>query len=113
MALSTDDPLQIHMTKEPLVEEYSVAAQVWKMSAADLCEIARNSVINSDFPHEEKRHWVGDSYWHPGAAGNDIQKTNLPNVRLHFRMDVLDAEKALIRAGVTQALSRGRVLQVS
>ena len=25
--LSTDDPLQIHMTKEPLVEEYSIAAQ--------------------------------------------------------------------------------------
>lgn len=28
VALSTDDPLQIHLTKEPLVEEYSVAAQV-------------------------------------------------------------------------------------
>ena len=29
VSLSTDDPLQIHLTKEPLVEEYSVAAQVW------------------------------------------------------------------------------------
>ena len=28
ISLSTDDPLQIHLTKEPLVEEYSVAAQV-------------------------------------------------------------------------------------
>ena len=28
VSLSTDDPLQIHLTKEPLVEEYSVAAQV-------------------------------------------------------------------------------------
>lgn len=28
MCLSTDDPLQIHLTKEPLVEEYSIAAQV-------------------------------------------------------------------------------------
>ena len=28
ITLSTDDPLQIHLTKEPLVEEYSVAAQV-------------------------------------------------------------------------------------
>ena len=27
VSLSTDDPLQIHLTKEPLVEEYSVAAQ--------------------------------------------------------------------------------------
>lgn len=28
VSLSTDDPLQIHLTKEPLVEEYSVAASV-------------------------------------------------------------------------------------
>ena len=27
-SLSTDDPLQFHYTKEPLIEEYSVAAQV-------------------------------------------------------------------------------------
>lgn len=44
--------VQIHLTKEPLVEEYSVAAQVWKMTATDLCEIARNSVIHSGFPHQ-------------------------------------------------------------
>lgn len=28
VSLSTDDPLQIHLTKEPLVEEYSIAASV-------------------------------------------------------------------------------------
>lgn len=33
------------------MEEYSVAAQVWKLSATDLCEIARNSVVHSGFPH--------------------------------------------------------------
>ena len=45
VTLSTDDPLMIHVTKEPLVEEYSVAAQVWKLSAIDLCETARNRSI--------------------------------------------------------------------
>lgn len=85
VSLSTDDPLQIHLTKEPLVEEYSVAAkvclflppfyirrnicvlsnlsfffasvllnQVWKLSSCDLCEIARNSVYQSGFPHAAK-----------------------------------------------------------
>ena len=29
VSLSTDDPLQIHLTKEPLVEEYSIAASVF------------------------------------------------------------------------------------
>ncbi len=28
VSLSTDDPLMLHYTKEPLVEEYCVAAQV-------------------------------------------------------------------------------------
>jgi len=52
VALSTDDPLMIHVTKEPLVEEYAVASQVWKLSATDMCEIARNSVYQSGFEHK-------------------------------------------------------------
>ncbi len=52
---------QIHLTKEPLVEEYSVAAQVWKMTATDLCEIARNSVMHCGFPHQVRRG-TGDAH---------------------------------------------------
>lgn len=52
ITLSTDDPLQFHFTKEPLMEEYSIAAQVWKLSSCDMCELARNSVLMSGFPHE-------------------------------------------------------------
>lgn len=77
VTLSTDDPLMIHVTKEPLVEEYSVASQVselahtsrprswapallsqaeahqvWKLSSADMCEIARTSVMQSGFEHK-------------------------------------------------------------
>ena len=36
VSLSTDDPLQIHLTKEPLVEEYSIAAQVF-LAKLHLC----------------------------------------------------------------------------
>lgn len=34
------------------MEEYSIAAQVWKLSSCDMCELARNSVLMSGFPHE-------------------------------------------------------------
>ncbi|XAR65142.1 AMP deaminase [Bertholletia excelsa] len=54
VSLSSDDPLQIHLTKEPLVEEYSVAAKVWKLTSCDMCEIARNSVYQSGFSHAAK-----------------------------------------------------------
>lgn len=37
------------------MEEYSIAAQVWKLSTCDMCEIARNSVNQSGFPHEVSR----------------------------------------------------------
>uniref|UniRef100_A0A7S1T255 AMP deaminase n=1 Tax=Tetraselmis chuii TaxID=63592 RepID=A0A7S1T255_9CHLO len=96
VSLSTDDPLQIHLTREPLVEEYSVAAQVWKLSAADLCEIARNSVLQSGFPHPVKMHWVGGQYWRPGPEGNDMQKTNVPNLRIRFRHDVYQEDLRFI-----------------
>ena len=35
VSLSTDDPLQFHFTKEPLMEEYSIASQVWKLASVD------------------------------------------------------------------------------
>eukprot|EP01083_Nonionella_stella_P240437 840539_1 len=49
VALSTDDPLFWHMSDIPLMEEYNTAQQLWHLSTADLCEIARNSVIQSSF----------------------------------------------------------------
>ncbi|KAI3473136.1 hypothetical protein Pfo_029936 [Paulownia fortunei] len=85
VSLSTDDPLQIHLTKEPLVEEYSIAASVWKLSSCDLCEIARNSVYQSGFSHALKSHWIGKEYFKRGPDGNDIHKTNVPHIRLEFR----------------------------
>jgi len=33
------------------MEEYSIAAQVWKLSACDMSELARNSVLMSGLPH--------------------------------------------------------------
>jgi hypothetical protein len=33
------------------MEEYSIAAQVWKLSSVDMCELAHHSVIMSGFPH--------------------------------------------------------------
>jgi len=37
------------------MEEYSIAAQVWKLSSADMCELAHNSVIMSGFSDEVRR----------------------------------------------------------
>ncbi|GAB4817976.1 hypothetical protein N2152v2_005022 [Parachlorella kessleri] len=108
VSLSTDDPLQIHLTKEPLVEEYSVAAQVWKMSSTDLCEIARNSVVHSGFPHQVKMHWVHTTYWRPGPEGNNIQKTNVPALRLRFRADCQGEEAGLVMSGAANHAARLR-----
>lgn len=99
VSLSTDDPLQIHLTKEPLVEEYSIAASVWKLSSCDLCEIARNSVYQSGFSHALKSHWIGKEYFKSGPRGNDIQRTNVPHIRLEFRDTIWREEMQQVYLG--------------
>eukprot|EP00698_Gefionella_okellyi_P012837 TRINITY_DN3486_c0_g1_i1.p1 TRINITY_DN3486_c0_g1~~TRINITY_DN3486_c0_g1_i1.p1 ORF type:complete len:784 (+),score=142.57 TRINITY_DN3486_c0_g1_i1:28-2352(+) len=98
VSLSTDDPMQFHFTREPLIEEYSIAAQMWKLNTCDLCEIARNSCLQSGFEPLTKAYWLGENYMSEGPSGNDIYKTNVPNIRLAFRHELLIGEKSLIRA---------------
>ena len=94
--LSTDDPLILALSREPLIEEYSVAAQIWKLSHIDLCEIARNSVLHSGFEHPYKVHWLGNNYWLRTVDSNDIRCTNVPDVRIQFRWEALYQEHALL-----------------
>ena len=92
VSLSTDDPLQFAFTKEPLIEEYSVAAQIYRLSAVDMCELAHHSVIQSGFEHELKQRWLGPDYHLSGVSGNNVAKSNVPNIREKFRHDTLVQE---------------------
>ncbi|XP_054927369.1 AMP deaminase 2 isoform X6 [Dermacentor andersoni] len=96
VSLSTDDPLQFHFTKEPLMEEYSIAAQVWKLSSCDMCELARNSIVMSGFPHQVKQYWLGPNYQREGPTGNDITRTNVPDIRVAYRYETLVDELSTI-----------------
>ncbi|AOA60911.1 AMP deaminase [Komagataella phaffii CBS 7435] len=96
VTLSTDDPLQFSYTREPLIEEYSVAAQIYKLSNVDMCELARNSVLMSGFEYQLKRHWLGKNFTENGVGGNDIEKTNVPDIRIAYREDTLNVERALV-----------------
>ncbi|XP_015198143.2 AMP deaminase 2 isoform X2 [Lepisosteus oculatus] len=100
VSLSTDDPLQFHFTKEPLMEEYSIAAQVWKLSSCDMCELSRNSVLMSGFSHKVKSYWLGPSYVKEGPEGNDIRRTNVPDIRVAYRYETLCEELNLITQAV-------------
>lgn len=51
----------IIMKTGALMEEYSIAAQVWKFSPCDMCELARNSVLMSGFEDEVR---LKTSVWH-------------------------------------------------
>jgi AMP deaminase len=95
VSLSTDDPLQFAFTKEPLIEEYSVAAQIYKLSAVDMCELAKNSVTQSGFEHSIKQRWLGPDFNLPGVKGNMMAKSNVPNIRQGFRHETLLQELAM------------------
>eukprot|EP00920_Eleutheroschizon_duboscqi_P031501 GHVT01076039.1.p1 GENE.GHVT01076039.1~~GHVT01076039.1.p1 ORF type:complete len:386 (-),score=53.00 GHVT01076039.1:2316-3473(-) len=106
VSLSTDDPLMFHFTDEPLLEEYSVAAHVWKLSTVDLCELARNSVLQSGWEVQFKRHWLGRNFALGGSRGNDLRQTNVSNIRLAFREGTLRDEFRLMRDVLTIHESR-------
>ncbi|SBT41118.1 AMP deaminase, putative [Plasmodium ovale wallikeri] len=98
VSLSTDDPLMFHFTDEPLLEEYSVCAHVWKLSTVDLCEIARNSVIQSGYEPSFKKHWLGSSTEDRSLNfQNTPEKTNIPNTRMAYRKKTLEEEMENIR----------------
>jgi len=46
---------------------------------------------------EIKRHWLGQKWYLPGAAGNNINQTNVPNLRLAYRHQTLLEELAMLR----------------
>ncbi|XP_034031741.1 AMP deaminase 3b isoform X2 [Thalassophryne amazonica] len=96
VSLSTDDPMQFHYTKEALMEEYAIAAQLWKLSTCDLCEIARNSVLQSGLSHQEKKHFIGSNYLQDGPEGNDISRTNVAQIRIAFRHEALCNELSFL-----------------
>ncbi|KAI9846516.1 MAG: AMP deaminase [Sclerophora amabilis] len=96
VSLSTDDPLQFAFTKEPLIEEYSVAAQIYKLSAVDMCELAKNSVLQSGFEASVKQRWLGQDCLLPGVKGNTMEKSNVPNIREAFRHETLLQELSMV-----------------
>ena len=45
---------------------------------------------------EIKRHWLGHDWFAPGAEGNVVDKTNVPNVRVAFRYNTLMEERTMV-----------------
>lgn len=58
-----------------------------------MSEIARNSVTQS-FPDEMKRLWIGVDY---DRGINDIDKTNIPDIRVFFQDETYDNEIEMLK----------------
>lgn len=84
-----------------MIEEYSVAAQIYKLSGTDMCELARNSVLQSGWESVLKQFWLGPHYHKSGIEGNDILKSNVPNLRRLYRYTTLVDELCLV-LGIVQ-----------
>ncbi|KPA75469.1 putative Adenosine monophosphate deaminase [Leptomonas pyrrhocoris] len=92
VSLGTDSPLLYHHTQEPLLEEYSIASKIWKLSPNDLSEVARNSVLLSNFSVSFKEEKLGPLYFLSSSAGNDVTRTHLSNVRVAYRFEAYHTE---------------------
>ena len=56
--------------------------QIYKFPQSSLAELARNSVVQSGFEMEVKRHWLGQHWYLPGDAGNEINKVGVASLSL-------------------------------
>lgn len=92
VSLGTDSPLLYHHTQEPLLEEYSIASKIWKLSPNDLSEVARNSVLLSNFSVRFKEEKLGAMHFLSSSAGNDVAKTRLSDVRVAYRFEAYHTE---------------------
>ncbi|CCW66629.1 unnamed protein product [Phytomonas sp. Hart1] len=92
ISLGTDCPLQFHHTQEPLLEEYSIASKVWKLSPNDMCEIARNSVLLSGFSPAFKQEHLGRLYFLSSSLSNEQSRTHLSDIRVAYRFETYHTE---------------------
>lgn len=80
VTLSTDNPCLTHLSNEPLMEEYSVVGQLFRLGSVDMCEIARNSIQMSSFQEEWKQFHSSEP------------NSNVPSMRLRFREQIKKEE---------------------
>ncbi|PWU99350.1 putative AMP deaminase [Trypanosoma cruzi] len=92
VSLATNEPLYFHFTREPLIEEYSIAAKLWQFEFNDLSEIARNSVTQSGFPPAWKENALGKLYYLNSALGNDVRKSRVSDIRVAYRYEAYQSE---------------------
>lgn len=69
-----------------------------------MCEIAKNSVMQSGFELAVKCHWLGPQTQDSNAYCNDVAKSNVPTIRVSFRNSLLLAEREFLQTGVATAL---------
>lgn len=105
VSLSTDNPRAIHLTPEPLLEEYAICVQTWRLRSADQAELARNSVILSGFPDSTKEQWLGSRFFDTSPKGNVPAKSGISNVRAQYRSDCLSDERSFVAESAGQPLT--------
>ena len=101
-------------TQEPMMEEYSVAASIYLLNAADLCELSRNSVLASGYDGWYKSHWIGAVVEKPKDVNvvsepvgmvdvwydkepDTRERHNVPFLRRYFRNETLNQEWTFVQ----------------
>ena len=60
-----------------------------------MCELAKHSVEQSGFEVSLKKRWLGNDCCLQGVAGNNVAKSNVPDIREQFRHETLIGELTL------------------
>ena len=67
---------------------------------------------NNDICIQVKQHWLGPNYTREGVAGNDMTRTNVPDIRVSYRSETLMAELSNIFNSVTDDKQKQTIFQI-
>lgn len=70
-----------------------------------VCLVALLECLCDPSPHDPlcsqvKSYWLGPNYYKEGPEGNDIRRTNVPDIRLGYRNETMCEELNLITQAV-------------
>ena len=68
------------------------------MKVSDQGKKSQRSAKCAYFPFftQVKKHWLGPTYKSEGVAGNDITRTNVPDIRIAYRYETRTTELSFI-----------------
>ena len=69
----------------PFTNPSDVSCKLYPSNLVSISPAVTCKSVKNDFLLQVKQHWLGPNYRRDGVAGNDMTRTNVPDIRVAYR----------------------------